>query len=495
MGAFRSSPILYPSHSFTAFIRVTAILLAWSTSYPVCLTVQAATTTTTVDDANSSAFTFVSAWNAITPSDPCDGCATKLDSTQVLDGTWHDGSVAGSTASFKFEGSGVTLYGVTNADQTCAITFVLDGGSPVNLDLSSIPQSPTEVYNYQFFSASGLSSGSHTLSWTIETSVSNAVALIDYAIVTSDVASSSTSSTSSSGSENTGSSVVNSGQSQAVTSSSSTSQVSLPPSSTQNNPPSGTSFSTSSNLSPTTTNGPSPTTTATNTSSSTTSNSGFTVSSSIILITIGTSVETSTMILLPSPTASGQVSTGTSAAILASQKSKTAAATIVGAVLGSVIGLALVAVIVFLLARRRRKSKQAPSSIPGLESFRYDHNLDSQLPLEKGARREILPNVTSSATPVTPASLHLGPSALLLPVRGQVRDTEESPSESTSHPQPEVPNTNTANTTNSTNSPNEPLPPSEPIQQMEQRIYMLEQMLRHADHAELALFAGSPPPY
>ncbi|KAH7881065.1 uncharacterized protein C8R40DRAFT_15109 [Lentinula edodes] len=242
MGTFRLFPILYPSHSFITCIRVTATLLAWFTSYPVCLTVQAATTTTTVDDADSSAFTFISAWNAITPSDPCDGCATKLDSTQVLDGTWHDGSVAGSTASFKFEGtifdeflfscgqfsqahsvynptyhlsgSGVTLYGVTNADQTCALTFVLDGGSPVNLDLSSIPQSPTKVYNYQFFSASGLASGSHTLSWTIETSVSNAVALIDYAIVTSDVASSSTSTTSSSGSE--------SSQSQAGTSTSST---------------------------------------------------------------------------------------------------------------------------------------------------------------------------------------------------------------------------------------------------------------------------------
>ncbi|KAJ3879462.1 hypothetical protein F5051DRAFT_201511 [Lentinula edodes] len=488
MGTFRLSPILYPSHSFIAFIRVTATLLAWFTSYPVCLTVQAATTTTTVDDADSSAFTFISAWNAITPSDPCDGCATKLDSTQVLDGTWHDGSVAGSTASFKFEGSGVTLYGVTNADQTCALTFVLDGGSPVNLDLSSIPQSPTKVYNYQFFSASGLASGSHTLSWTIETSVSNAVALIDYAIVTSDVASSSTSTTSSSGSE--------SSQSQAGTSSSSTSQVSSFPSSTQNNPISGTSLSTSSNLSPTTTNGPSTAATNTSTSSSTTSNSVSTVLSSIILITIGTSVETSTMISQPSRTTSGQVSTNTSAAILASQKSKPAAATIVGAVLGSVIGLALVAVIVFLLARRRRKSKQAPSSIPGLESFRFDHNLDRQPPLEKGARREILSSITSSATPVTPASLHSGPPALLLPVRGQVRDTEESPSESSSpHPQPEVHNTNTANTTNSTNSPNEPLPPSEPIRQMEQRIYMLEQMLRHADHAELALYAGSPPPY
>ncbi|KAJ4485717.1 hypothetical protein J3R30DRAFT_1396840 [Lentinula aciculospora] len=215
-----TSPILYPCRSFLSFIPI----LAWF-SYPSLL-VKAATST--IDDANS-AFTFASAWNAISPSNPCDGCATKLDSTQVLDGTWHDGSVAGSTASLKFEGSGVTLYGVTNADQTCALTFVLDGGNPVNLDLSTIPQSPTKVYNYQFFSASGLSSGSHTLSWTIENSVSNAVALIDYAIITSDVVSSSTTSSSSSTSPgHTVSSSNNSGQTVTVIQSGGSSSTSYP---------------------------------------------------------------------------------------------------------------------------------------------------------------------------------------------------------------------------------------------------------------------------
>ncbi|KAJ4479724.1 hypothetical protein C8J55DRAFT_606233 [Lentinula edodes] len=338
--------------------------------------VEAATTTTTLDDADSSAFTFASAWNSITPSDPCHGCTVKLDSSQVLDGTWHDGSVGGSTALLEFEGSGVTLYGVTNADHTSALRFILDGGSPVNLNLSSIPQSSTAVYNYQFFSASGLSSGFHILSWTIESNVSSAVALIDYAIVTSDGASSP-----------------------------SMSQVSPSPSSTSS-------------------------------SSST-------------------------------------------------QKSKPAATTIVDAALGSVAGVALVAVIVFLLVRRRRR-KSTPSSIPGLEDFRFDNNLDRQLTLENGARREIFRN--------TPA-LHV-------PSQGQVRDTGESPSQSRSphqaEPRPEVHktnNANTANTTDSTNSPRESLPPSEPIRQLEQRIHMLEQMLRQADHTELAVYAGSPPPY
>ncbi|KAJ3865354.1 hypothetical protein EV359DRAFT_80577 [Lentinula novae-zelandiae] len=422
--------------------------------------VEAATTTTTLDDADSSVFTFASAWNSITPSDPCHGCTVKLDSSQVLDGTWHDGSVGGSTALLEFEGtivvefffscgqfieltrdtnptrhlsgSGVTLYGVTNADHTSTLRFILDGGSPVNLhlqnldirlraesrsqqipvlkapkatcsgcfhcwevlstafrplaentgfadvDLSSIPQSPTAVYNYQFFSASGLSSGFHILSWTIESNVSSAVALIDYAIVTSDGASSPP-----------------------------TSQVSSSPSSMS--------------------------------SSSSSASSSF-------------------------PT----------------QKSKPAATTIVDAVLGSVAGVALVAVIVFLLVRRRRKS--TPSSISGLESFRFDNNLDSQLTLENGTRRENIQN--------TPA--------LYLPVRGQVRDTEEYRPQSRSPHQAEVHNTNTANTANttdSTNSPSESLASSEPIRQLEQRIHILEQMLRQADHADLALYPGSPPPY
>ncbi|KAE9401832.1 hypothetical protein BT96DRAFT_918584 [Gymnopus androsaceus JB14] len=150
----------------------------------------ATSATTTIDDAQSPAFTFVSAWNAITPSDPCALCALKLNSGDVNDGTWHDCSVNGSTASLTFNGTGVVLYGVTNAAQTSALTFILDGGSSVDLNLSAIPQSPTNVYHYPFFNASGLSSGTHTLSWTIESSIVNAVAVIDYAVVSFDDSSS-----------------------------------------------------------------------------------------------------------------------------------------------------------------------------------------------------------------------------------------------------------------------------------------------------------------
>ncbi|KIK66356.1 hypothetical protein GYMLUDRAFT_932184 [Collybiopsis luxurians FD-317 M1] len=197
--SFGAATILFLCRSFLSF----PLILTWFNYIKVVGTIA-----TTIDDADP-AFTFASAWNTISPSDPCHGCSLKLDSSQVVDGTWRDGSVAGSTASFTFEGSGVSLYGVTNADQTCALTFTLDGGSPVNLDLSAIPQSPTHEYHYELFSASGLSSGSHTLSWTIESSVTNAVAVIDYAVVTSDDVASTigSASTSSSVSSNLGTSL------------------------------------------------------------------------------------------------------------------------------------------------------------------------------------------------------------------------------------------------------------------------------------------------
>lgn len=89
-------PILYHCRSFLSLFCI----LSWSSHF-IDL-VKAATTT--IDDAASPAFTFVSAWNAITPSDPCNGCAVKLDSDSTFDGTWHDGSVAGSTASLNFDG-------------------------------------------------------------------------------------------------------------------------------------------------------------------------------------------------------------------------------------------------------------------------------------------------------------------------------------------------------------------------------------------------------
>ncbi|KAF9074354.1 hypothetical protein BDP27DRAFT_185099 [Rhodocollybia butyracea] len=171
-------------HTCRSFLSL-IFVFAWFS----CFTFRPVKAQTTIDDAQS-AFSFalplVAPWNAITPSDPCNGCAFKPNASDILDGTWHDGSVVGLTGSLTFDGTGVSLFGVTNGAQTCAMTFVLDGETSI-LDLSAIPQS-TVLYSYQYFAQGGLSSGSHTLSWTIETSVDHAVAVIDYAVVTSAAA-------------------------------------------------------------------------------------------------------------------------------------------------------------------------------------------------------------------------------------------------------------------------------------------------------------------
>ncbi|KAJ3829359.1 hypothetical protein F5880DRAFT_449983 [Lentinula raphanica] len=389
----RVQSIVYPFPSFILSksfpFSLWLFLLLSSSSFRNTPGARAAAATSTIDDANP-AFTFVSAWNAVSPSNPCDGCASKLDSTQVFDGTWHDGSVAGSTASLKFQGTGISLYGVTNSDQTCALTFTLDGGNPTSLDLSSIPESPTKVYNYLFFSASGLSGTStHTLAWTIENSVDNAVAFIDYAVVTSTSSAAAATTTQASGDTATitTAGAGNSGTSTSIGPSSSISQTST----SQSTSPTSSAASTST---PTTTSSKSTFTSTLSTASA---------YSSIILVTVGGLIQTSTIspLSLPSPTeASSSTPAPTLIASSASQRtSKTS--TIVGAVVGGVLGcLVLVGLGICLFSRTRRRSTwsslskmmkmkkgKAPSSqINGLESFRYDPSLDTSYPPEKYRR-------------------------------------------------------------------------------------------------------------
>lgn len=79
----------------------------------------------------------------------------------------------------------VVLDGGINPAQTCALTFLLDKGSPVNLDCHRY-LILTNVYHQAFFNAFGLSVGTHTFTWTIQISVVNTVAVIDYAVIISD---------------------------------------------------------------------------------------------------------------------------------------------------------------------------------------------------------------------------------------------------------------------------------------------------------------------
>ncbi|KAJ7827493.1 hypothetical protein B0H14DRAFT_1229901 [Mycena olivaceomarginata] len=144
---------------------------------------------TTVDDSSSS-FTFDPGWTAITPSAPCGGCASKPDTSQVNDGTYHDGNYRDgasslTTGSFTFQGSAVYIFGIDQHNSQPNIVFTL----------GSIQQTHhytgTErfVYHALFFSATGLASDqTHTVNWVFslaDTGVGVQAALFDYAIVTS----------------------------------------------------------------------------------------------------------------------------------------------------------------------------------------------------------------------------------------------------------------------------------------------------------------------
>ncbi|KAF7322466.1 GNAT family [Mycena chlorophos] len=128
----------------------------------------------TIDD-SSSAFTFSGppGWNTITPTSPCDICSSQPNASLAYDGTWHDGNA-------------VYIYGIDQAESQADLVFTLG-----NIQ-STHHYTGTEQYSYNalFFSATGLDSGSHTVTWSLEidtsTTVVVQVALFDYAIVTSD---------------------------------------------------------------------------------------------------------------------------------------------------------------------------------------------------------------------------------------------------------------------------------------------------------------------
>jgi hypothetical protein len=61
----------------------------------------AASTNITVDDTNSTVWTFVGKWSAVTPSTPCPGCFAQPDPKQVFNQSWHDGSIVSGSVTFQ----------------------------------------------------------------------------------------------------------------------------------------------------------------------------------------------------------------------------------------------------------------------------------------------------------------------------------------------------------------------------------------------------------
>ncbi|KAJ6564008.1 hypothetical protein B0H19DRAFT_1258525 [Mycena capillaripes] len=181
--------------------------------------VHAALTNLTIDDTNSTYFTFTDAdsnppsWAAITPGAPCVYCSAQPPTDRIHNQTWHDGSV-GSAGSFTFQGATPPLAPSPVHRARCCIRihssqwpgsavyiYGIDLASPANisfiLDDSPIPQfhyhngTQQFVFDALFFAASNLSSFeedggvNHTVSWVLDKSrLNGTTGLFDYAIVT-----------------------------------------------------------------------------------------------------------------------------------------------------------------------------------------------------------------------------------------------------------------------------------------------------------------------
>ncbi|KAF9267176.1 hypothetical protein L218DRAFT_722416 [Marasmius fiardii PR-910] len=145
----------------------------------------------TIDD-SSTEFTFTGNWLV----NSCSNCASQPDSGLATNGTWHTNNDVLTTAKLQFTGSAIWLFGIlTPAANQGALTITLDYQSPVIYNSSGSSNS-SFIYNALLFSATSLSSSTHTL--TLKTGVgstSGSSVLVDYAVVNSDFPSSTTSGT------------------------------------------------------------------------------------------------------------------------------------------------------------------------------------------------------------------------------------------------------------------------------------------------------------
>ncbi|KAJ7096828.1 hypothetical protein C8R44DRAFT_889431 [Mycena epipterygia] len=161
--------------------------------------VHAALTNITIDDSDSSHFTWIEGdlpgetppWAAITPSTPCMSCSARPQSTNIFNQTWHDGR-NNSAGSFTFQGSAVYIYGIDLANPA-NISFTMDDGTSAFHYYSG---SAPFVFKSLFFSASNLPSGvNHTVSWVLHATQTNGITgLFDYAVITADASTVSSSS-------------------------------------------------------------------------------------------------------------------------------------------------------------------------------------------------------------------------------------------------------------------------------------------------------------
>ncbi|KAJ7485332.1 hypothetical protein FB451DRAFT_1229268 [Mycena latifolia] len=142
----------------------------------------AAPTNITVDDTNSTYWTWAGSWHAVTPSSPCVGCLDQPDPSQIYNHTWHDGGLR--SGSFTFQGSAVYIYG-TDVLNPANISFSMNNPSITGFHYYA---GTDYVYRSLFFAATGLDSTvQHTVTWILEQSSTGGIAAsFDYAVFTVD---------------------------------------------------------------------------------------------------------------------------------------------------------------------------------------------------------------------------------------------------------------------------------------------------------------------
>ncbi|KAJ7192716.1 hypothetical protein GGX14DRAFT_594030 [Mycena pura] len=115
-------------------------------------TSQAALTNITVDDTDSTAWTWTGTWNAITPLTPCLECAQQPDQTRAYNGTWHDGSAR--SGAFTFQGAAVYIYGI-DVQTLANVTFSMN--NPLTNAFYSTPAIDVPyIYDTLFFHATNV---------------------------------------------------------------------------------------------------------------------------------------------------------------------------------------------------------------------------------------------------------------------------------------------------------------------------------------------------
>ncbi|KAI0713163.1 hypothetical protein C8T65DRAFT_739032 [Cerioporus squamosus] len=123
----------------------------------------------------------------------CSACFVHLDTSQVLNGTWHDtthhpGDPEPRSITMRFNGTAVYVYNVipntvTNADTGTNLTFSMDGARVGTF--THTPSSSTEFdYNIPVHSSTDLKNQEHTLVIQTVGDTSSSLILFDYVVYT-----------------------------------------------------------------------------------------------------------------------------------------------------------------------------------------------------------------------------------------------------------------------------------------------------------------------